>query len=144
MAKEKQYDLSTGEGFMEAFSTFTELKNKSALIEIKEVKRTRTNQQNSALHLYFTKLAEALNNHGLYFHYTNYKGEQVEILWNMELIKEFIWKPLMKVITDKTSTTELTTNEIDPIYETINNHYSKKGIELFFPSRFGWFLENVK
>lgn len=139
----QRHDLTTDMGVAKYYSYVSYLVNKKAIVDSKEVKKTRTSTQNAALHKFFDMLAEALNHHGEYYHYMNYVGELVDVQWTGELVKEWIWRPLQKVITDKKSTTQLTTKEIDPIYEVIHKHYSQKGIELFFPSRFNYFLENV-
>jgi hypothetical protein len=61
--------------------------------------------------------------------------EDMEIPWIEENIKRFIWKPVMRSITDKESTTELTSKEIDKIYDIINRHTAEKfGISIQFPA----------
>ena len=64
---ENQFNLATNEGFNKFFESFTFLKSIGAVVELKVIKQTRSNQQNRALYLYFTFVAETLNNYGLYF-----------------------------------------------------------------------------
>jgi hypothetical protein len=59
----------------------------------------------------------------------------VEIPWGTESIKTFLWKPVQKLQLGKESTTELTTQEIDKVYETLNRFLGEKhGIHVAFPS----------
>lgn len=137
----KQYDLSKSEGFFEAFTTFTFLKEKGSTIEIKEVKPTRTNKQNAALHLFFTWCSDALNNSGVEFSYRGIKGMEIEVPWTGEMFKTFVWKPIQKVLYQIDSTTQLKRSEIDPIFDVICRHFATMGIPITFPSSFNIFLE---
>jgi hypothetical protein len=143
MSKQKQYNLSTSEGFMTAFGQFTYLKEKGAIIEIKEVKQTRTNRQNSALHLYFTNCANALNDAGEYFQYLDYKNVSAEMLWSGEMFKNYWIKPIIKVLYDVDSTTKLKTNEIDQIIDVISKRFAEIGIAVNFPNQFDFWLKKV-
>ncbi|HEY5918596.1 MAG TPA: hypothetical protein VIU13_14365 [Chryseolinea sp.] len=92
----------------------------------------RTNQQNRALHLYFTLVATALNDAGLDMR-TLLKPE-IEIPWSGEAVKNYLWRPIMRIQLQKQSTTEMTTRDIDLIYDTLNRHLAKVGISEPFPS----------
>lgn len=95
--------------------------------------KQRTDQQNKALHLFFTQLAEELNSAGLDMRKT--LKPEVDIPWSGKTIKEYLWRPIMKAQLGKESTTELTTKEIDLVFDTINRHLGEKfGIHLDFPS----------
>jgi hypothetical protein len=144
MSNENTYNLKMSEEFIRLFAHLNYLREKGATVKLEEQLTARTNTQNAALHLFFKLLGKALNEHGEYYRYFNYMGEMVEIPWTQDLVKDYIWRPLMKVVTDKKSTAHLTTKEIDPIFEVIHKHYSGKGIELFFPSRFSMFLDQMK
>ena len=101
-------------------------------MEEKEEKQ-RTIQQNKALHKYFELLAKALNDAGLDMRVVLKPG--VAIPWSKETIKEHIWRPIQNAQLGKKSTTELTTKEIDIVFDTINRHMSEKhGISESFPS----------
>jgi len=94
----------------------------------------RTDQQNKALHLYFRLLSEELNNAGLDMRKT--LKPEVEIPWTPDNIKEFLWRPVQKAQLKKKSTTELESDEIDKIFETLNRHMGEKfGIHVPFPNR---------
>lgn len=93
----------------------------------------RTNQQNKALHVLFGLLANELNDRGLDMRKTLKPG--VEIPWQAAGVKEHLWKPVMKAQLHKYSTTEMTTKEIDQVFDTINRHLGTQfGISLNFPS----------
>jgi len=93
----------------------------------------RTAQQNKALHVLFTLLADALNDAGLDMR--KVIKEDVRIPWHGDTIKEYIWRPVQKVQLGKDSTTALTTKEIDEVFETINRYLGEKfGLHVPFPS----------
>ena len=94
----------------------------------------RTDQQNKALHLYFTHLAEDLNNAGLDMRKT--LKPEISIPWTPANIKEFLWRPIQKAQVGKDSTKDLTTDELDKIYATLNRHLGEKFfIYTAFPSQ---------
>jgi hypothetical protein len=92
-----------------------------------------TRQQQKALHLYYQLLADELNDSG----WTIQKllSNTVEINWTKNLIKELLWRPIQKMLTEKESTTNLNKiQEIDLVYEHINRHVSELcGIHVPFP-----------
>lgn len=93
----------------------------------------RTTQQNKALHLYFTHLSEALNEAGLDMRRT--LKPDVAIPWTSKNIKEFLWRPIQKAQLHKESTKELTKQDLDIVFETLNRHISEKfGLTVPFPS----------
>jgi len=93
----------------------------------------RTITQNKALHLYFAHLASELNEAGLDMKKT--LRPTIDIPWSGKTIKEFIWKPMMKAQLGIDSTTELTTKDIDSVFDTITRHIGDKfGLYVEFPS----------
>lgn len=95
--------------------------------------KPRTEAQNKALHLYFTQLAEMLNDAGLDMR--KVLRPSISIPWSGKTIKEYLWKPVMEFQLQKSSTTEMTTKDINEVYDTINRHIGEKfGITLEFPS----------
>lgn len=101
-------------------------------METKEEK-IRTMQQNKALWKYFEALAQEFSDHGLDM--KKVLKPEIDIPWNKDTICEFLWKPIMKIQTGKESTTELTTKEIDQVYNTINRHLGETfGIHVEWPS----------
>jgi hypothetical protein len=93
----------------------------------------RTKQQNKALHVLFRLLAETLNENGLDMRKT--LKPEVDIPWSPASAKEYLWRPIQKAQLNKKSTTELTTKEIDEVFDTINKHIGEKfSIHIPFPS----------
>lgn len=95
--------------------------------------KQRTESQNKALHLYFTQLAEMLNDAGLDMR--KVLKPSISIPWTPQTIKENLWKPIMEFQLQKSSTTEMTTKDINEVYDTINRHLGEQfGITVEFPS----------
>ena len=93
----------------------------------------RTLQQNKAMHKYFTLLAEELNQAGYDMKRT--LKPSVDIPWSPETVKEYLWKPIQNAQLMKQSTTQLTTKEIDLVYDTLNRYLAEKtGVYVPFPS----------
>jgi len=124
-----------------AVNHLNELIKTGAIIEIKNVKQTRSNLQNRALHLFFTHTSNVLNEYGIPFVYTGLKGMEMETPWTPELFKEMTWKPLQKAMFGTTSTTKLKRNEIDPIFEVLNKFFAERGIQINFPNQFDYYLK---
>ena len=83
----------------------------------------RTKNQNAALHLYFTHIAEALNNEGfdvrVVLQVISEKG--IDMMWSPTLVKELLWRRIQKKYLDKQSTTELDSlGDITQIYDIMN------------------------
>ena len=95
--------------------------------------KQRTLTQNAAIHVYFDLLAQELNLAGYDMKRT--LKESVDIPWSGATVKEYLWKPIQNAQVMKQSTTELTTKEIDLIYDTLNRHLAEKtGVQVQFPS----------
>ena len=93
----------------------------------------RTLKQNAALHQYFTMLAKDLNDAGLDIRRT--LKEDFEIPWESSSVKALIWKPILKVMFNEKSTADMTTDEVDKVYQVISRHMAGKGITTPFPDR---------
>jgi len=109
-------------------------RNKKFVITIKRETGVRSGTQNSALHLYFTLIAEALNLGGYTVQIV--LKEKVELDWDSDKVKELLWRPAQQAILKKDSTTQLSKiGDIDNVYEHLNRHLSEKfGIHIPFPS----------
>lgn len=95
----------------------------------------RTGQQNRAMHLLFTLLAEALNNAGL--DQRKVLKPSVSIPWTPSAVKEMLWRPIQEAMYQKHSTTDLNKQEeISEIHATLMRHLAEKfGVEYIpFPS----------
>jgi len=97
-------------------------------------KLKRTLQQNAALHLWFTQLADALNEAGYDMRKTIKEG--IDIPWTPYTIKEYLWRPVQKELLQKISTTQLDKlKEIDAVYDVVNRVIAEKtGVYIPFPS----------
>ena len=103
--------------------------------QIKKISSSRTLQQNKALHLYFIFVAEELNNLGITFQYKGIKGMDFEMPYTAARVKEYIWKPIQMALFGFESTTKLTTDKINKIYDIINKFFCEKGIYIEFPNK---------
>ncbi len=95
--------------------------------------KIRTPKQNNALHEFCIQLAAELNDHGI--------GQKIflqyfEIDNSMESIKN-VFREIGRLKYGKKSTADLTTKELQDIYEEINRQTSKLGIHVPFPSEEG-------
>lgn len=93
---------------------------------------TRTLRQNNALHQWFTELADELNARGLDM--KTFLKPGIEIPWNQDRVKEFIWRPVQKAMFKIDSTTDLETSQIDEIYKVISRKLLDNDIHIDFPS----------
>lgn len=85
----------------------------------------RTGQQNRALHKFFSMLSETLNLAGLEMKVV--LKADTEIWWTLESVKEYLWRPLQKVMFGKESTTELEKQvEIDKVHEQLMHILGEK------------------
>ena len=99
-----------------------------------EQRKQRSLSQNAALHLYCSRLADALNDAGFDMRSFPWK-EGIDIPWNQAMVKEFLWKPVMEVMTGKHSTTEMNTVDPSEIYDVVDRHISQvTGVHVEFPS----------
>ena len=95
--------------------------------------KQRTSLQNRSLHLFFTLLATELNDAG--YDMKKVLKPSIDISWTKENVKEYIWKPVQEAMNLKKSTTELTTKELQEVWEVINRHLGEKfGVHVSFPS----------
>lgn len=93
----------------------------------------RTLRQNRALHKLFGMLADELNGAGYDMRRTLKEG--VDIPWNADTVKNYLWRPIQNAQLGKESTTDLTTKDIDAVFETLNRHLGEKlGVHTAFPS----------
>lgn len=91
---------------------------KFRIIDIRNVKETRTSQQRKALWLWCGQCAEAMNEKS--FDMRAIIRQDVEIAWSKDSFMEYIFKPLMKVKFNKKSTNELLkSGEMDDIIDII-------------------------
>lgn len=93
----------------------------------------RTDQQNKALHLWFSLLATALNDAGYDMKKTI--RQEIDIPWTAYSVKEYLWRPIQKEYLHKQSTTQLNTKNIDAIYDIVNRVIGERtGVYVEFPN----------
>jgi hypothetical protein len=103
--------------------------------------RQRTIKQNASLHKYAELLAETLDAGG----YDMRTLIRVPIRPNKDNVKEEMIKPIMKALyPEKESTTQLTTKEMQEVYEVCNRATAQKlGISIEWPSNQPWMLDEA-
>jgi hypothetical protein len=95
----------------------------------------RTITQNKALHKYFELIAQELQNQGQTMQGVIKKIDMCEITPTTRTVKEIIFKPIQEATLGKKSTTELTTSEINQVYEIMSMFLAKEfEISIPFPS----------
>ena len=106
---------------------------KDGVYELKKVTGNRTLSQNNALWMYFTLLAEALNDAGYDMKKTI--REDIDIPWSKDTIHSNLWLPVQKAMLDKKSTTQLNTDEVTKVYDVICREIGgRTGVMVEFPS----------
>jgi len=108
-------------------------KFKDGAVYVVDIKNSdiRSLQQNKALHKYCELIARALNNQNLSIS----SVIKVDVDWSMETVKEIIFKPVVKALYNKDSTTKLDKNEFNKIIDNITLIFGNRGIEIPpFPS----------
>lgn len=95
---------------------------------------TRTQQQNAALHLWLTQVAETLNDAG--YSVMETLRHDAEIPWTQHRAKELLWRPVQEAMTGEQSTAECGKLDYSLIEEVISRHLSSRlGVTLPpFPS----------
>jgi hypothetical protein len=95
----------------------------------------RTLPQNRALHKYCEMVANDMDAAG----YDAQSAITLPIQLTGDIVKESIFKVIMTALyPDKTSTTELSTTELQTVYENMSRALAQKfGIDVPFPSRHG-------
>jgi hypothetical protein len=131
-----RYNLKSRQGVINAKANLEYHIKKGNTIEQKYIRKTRSTQENRALHLYYSNAASALLEIGYNYNYINQMtGEVIEIPFTGALFKEHIWRPLQKTIFKIESTTKLTNPMINDILEVLSNWLAEKGILVKFPNR---------
>jgi hypothetical protein len=101
------------------------IEGKKLYAVFKRVTGQRTGSQNDALHLWFTFLAEALNEAGLTVQ--EVLAQKMELNWTPYMVKELLWKEAQKRLYGKDSTAKLDkVSEIDNIHDHLTRHLGEK------------------
>lgn len=100
------------------------LSGRRPVATVEYAKKIRTLTQNRSLHLFLTQLAEGLNDAGLDMRVV--LKPEVDIPWNKDTCKEYLWRPLQKVIAGEESTADCSTVDYTPIYDVLDRHMGQK------------------
>lgn len=84
------------------------------------------------LPMYFKIVADAMNDAGADMRVA-LKGTK-QVWWDKLTVKDFIWRPVQKAMLGTDSTRQLLTDQIDPVYDTVNRHLGKHIDTVLFPS----------
>ena len=98
--------------------------NRYVEVEIRRKAKQRSLTQNRALHLFCQWLADTLNDAGYDMRKT--LREDVEVPWTQNAVKEHLWRPIQEALTDKRSTTEITTVEPTEIHALLSRHLGER------------------
>ena len=98
--------------------------NQDADITFAITRGRRTSKQNNALHAYLRDVSEQMCAQGMDMR--EVLKPTVEITPTMQIVKDHMWKPIQAKVVDKTSTADLTTQEVDMVYQVISKHLAEK------------------
>ena len=97
--------------------------------------KTRTSRQSRALHLWMSRFADWLFAHGLDLNLEcAIFRKPIQRQFTGEDVKNLIWKPVqMALFPEKKSTSQLTGNEIDQIFDAIVSRFEARGYDTIPP-----------
>lgn len=98
-----------------------------------ETGKTRTEQQNAALHVFLRMVAEALNEKGITFEMFFKPG--FEVPWTEEIVKDHVWRPLQKALTGEVKTSNATRTDYSEVYDHLNVKLAEHGIHVPWPTK---------
>ena len=126
------FNLSSPDDLLRALDYITSLEIEGQTIEIKGSKKQRTLPQNASLHLWCRWIAHDLAAAGFDFR----EVVSLPITPTEALVKDNIFKVIMKAMFPEcVSTSDLTTVEMQSVYETTNNAVGVKfGVSRPWPS----------
>jgi hypothetical protein len=118
--------------FFIAFVTTQFDDGKKILYAIKDT--TRSDRQNNAMHLWFRQIANELNDAGYWVRHPF--SDALEIPFTEVLVKETLYKPIIKSMYNKSSTGRLTTQELSEAAEVLIRWLSEhKQVYVPFPQQ---------
>ena len=129
-----EYDLENINELSDFIYKTKYLMENKKIVELKEIKLTRTGKQNKALHKYFTFIADELNELGMEFNYFGVSGKQLSMRYNGKIVKEYFWKPIQLALFEIESTTKLNTTQMNEIIDVVTKFFADKGVIIPFPS----------
>lgn len=95
---------------------------------------TRSDRQNNAMHLWFRQIAEELNDAGCWVRHPF--SDNFEIPFTEVLVKEMLYKPIIKAMHGKNSTAKLTPAQLSEAAEVLTKWLSEnKQVYVPFPQQ---------
>ena len=95
----------------------------------------RTPTQNNAIHKYCDLAAETLNFSGFEMKAVLEK-KAMDVPWSKETFKRCLWIPAQRALFNKEHSSELTTAEVDKVYQVLARFLSTEfGVDVAFPSK---------
>lgn len=127
--------LSSQEKINEAIKQLADIEaNGEYEIEIKKLSKKRSVLQNRSLHLYFTQLAQTLNDNDLTVQLV--LEQAIERHWCMETVKAQLWQPLQNSLYGDIKTSNMDTKAYSKVDFYLSHFLSTKfGISVPFPSK---------
>ena len=106
-------------------------------VDITVGERQRSDQQRKAIEVYCNMLARALNDAGMDQRAVLAQmREGVEIPWSQDRVKDTLWREVQKAMLSKTSTTNLSRQEVSQVYEALNRWTGQTlGVSVPFPQK---------
>ncbi len=97
---------------------------------IEHNQKIRSDRQSRAIHVYFEEVARELNDRGIDMRVL---VKNLQVAHTKDSVKG-IWKAIGEAKYGKKSTTQLTSREIDEVYDEFNRLLSEFDINISFPS----------
>lgn len=109
--------------FPKGLNDFIKLqKDNNYTLEIKKYVKARSEAQNNSLHLFFSQLSDEFNEKGIEMP----RVIRLPLFFTPYAVKDYIWRPAQISMFGKKSTTQITTMEINKIYDVINKVVSER------------------
>lgn len=103
--------------------------------KLEHTPNTRTSNQNRAMHKYFELVAEALDREGHSMQDVIEHAKKADIRPTPEAVKVVMWHPIQKAMYGTTSTKDLTTAQVDRVYEVLNKFLGEQfALHIPFPT----------
>lgn len=113
---------------------FLDRMHQAAIDVFGEAELIRTDKQNSAEHLWFRQIAEALNDAG--YHVNDRQVIRIDIPFTEYTVKEEMFKRIAAAMFGKDSTAKLTTKETQEAAEVLSRHLGEKfGVHVPWPEQ---------
>lgn len=100
--------------------------------------KTRSDPQRKAIEVYCRELADALNAAGLDQRAVikAMSEDGIDIPWSQESVKDALFRPIMRHLLDKESTTKLERSEVSRVHDVLNRWTATTfGVSMDFPHR---------